>query len=104
VIPPASEPIIRAIRPKNQAADVGQKDSANSTPKSNAPHTPMASTRFWIPSDMMAPPVLTVISPARNIPSSRKTGARTRCMYFCKKSETAGIDIAVMARNTASAR
>ena len=82
VIAPASEPIISAKSPKNHAAEVGQNDTANSTPSSSAPHTPMASTRFCIPSDMVAPPRFVVIRPTRNIPRIRKIGPSTRCMYF----------------------
>ena len=65
---------------------------------------PIASTRFCIRSLIIVPPLEIVISPTRNMPSSRKIGPNTKCMYFCKKIETTGIDRAVVVSRAASAR
>jgi hypothetical protein len=65
---------------------------------------PIESTRFCIPSLIMLPPLLAVINPTRNIPRARKIGPKTRCMYFCRKMETAGIDIAVVVSTVAKTR
>ena len=52
----------------------------------------------------MVPPLVIVSKPTRNMPSSRKTGPRARCMYFCKNTETAGMDSAVVVSSAAKPR
>ena len=90
VIAPASEPIIRATRPKNQAAEVGQNETAKSTPKSSAPQMPIASTRFCIPSVIIAPPPLIVISPTRNMPEQQEDRAENQVHVLLKKQGDGG--------------
>ena len=104
VIAPASEPMISANRPKNQTAEVGQNETANRIPNSSAPQIPIASTRFCIPSLIIVPPLVILISPTSNMPSSKKIGPSTKCTYFCRKRDTAGMDSAVVVSTTARTR
>ena len=101
---PASEPMIKASRPKNHMAEVGQNETAKRTPRTQRTQMPIASTRFCRPSLIIVPPMLIVTSPTRKMPKSRKIGASTRCMYFWRNICTAGIDIAVAASRTAKAK
>jgi len=78
--------------PKNSAADTGQNDRANTTPRRPAPQIPVLSMRCCIlPFKPPEPGMLSFIISSRKIPMTMSTGPSTIFMYFWRKFATSGI-------------
>ena len=89
----------RGIRlPKKSAAEIGQKESAKTIPKSPPPQIPNNSTRFCIFSLKPEPGILNRISSSKIIPTKTSIGPSILFMYFCRICDTCGIDKMLVTR------
>ena len=77
--------------PKNNPAEIGQKDSAKIAPNKNAPFAPELAkdSCFFLESEN--PEMLRRIISKRNIPTTSNMGPTTLFIYFCKKFATDGM-------------
>ena len=69
--------------PKNNAAEIGQKDRANIKPNINAPEAPDPASRPLLFSEMLRFGMLNLNMSNKNSPTIISTGPNALFMYFC---------------------